>query len=108
MQFPKVMINWKPEGRKKRGHPRSTWKDGIYTAMSERGLRTGEWNNRRQWNAEVGRRRQTFQNCAIFIYLFTYDGYISGSRQGEVINILFHFTFDGRHHVDQFQIWSQM
>jgi hypothetical protein len=30
------MINWKPEGRKIRGRPRRTWRDGIYTAMSER------------------------------------------------------------------------
>jgi hypothetical protein len=59
-RLPKIMINWKPEGRKKRGHPRRTWKDGIYTAVSERDLRMGEWNNRRQWNMEVGRRRQTF------------------------------------------------
>ena len=44
-RLPKIMINWKPEGRKKRGRPRRTWKDGIYTAMSERGLRMGEWNN---------------------------------------------------------------
>ena len=56
----KIMINWKPEGSEKRGRPRRTWKDGIYTAMSERGLRVGEWNNRRQWNMDVGRRRQTF------------------------------------------------
>jgi hypothetical protein len=48
------------EGRKKRGRPRRTWKDGIYTAMSERDLRMGEWNNQRQWNMEVGRRHQTF------------------------------------------------
>jgi hypothetical protein len=41
-RLPKVMINWKPEGRKKRGHSRRTWKDGIYTAMSERDLRMGE------------------------------------------------------------------
>ena len=34
-RLPKIMINWKPEGRKKRGRPRRTWKDGIYTAMSE-------------------------------------------------------------------------
>jgi len=45
-----IMIHWKPEGRKKRGRPRRTWKDGIYTAMSERDLRMGEWNSRRQWN----------------------------------------------------------
>jgi hypothetical protein len=62
MQLPEIMTNWKPEGREKRGHPRRTWKVGIYkyTAMSERGLRMGEWNNRRQWSMEVGRRRQTF------------------------------------------------
>ena len=53
------MINWKPEGRKKRGRPRRTWKDGIYTAMSGRDLRIGGWNNRREWSVEVGRRRQT-------------------------------------------------
>jgi hypothetical protein len=59
-RLPKIMINWKPEGRKKQDRPRRTWKDGIYTATRERGLRMGEWNNRRQWNMEVGRRRQTF------------------------------------------------
>ena len=58
--LPKIMIHWKPEGRKKRGRPRRTWKDGIYAAMNERDLRMGEWNNRRQWNMKVGRRRQTF------------------------------------------------
>jgi len=28
--------------------------------MNERDLRMGEWNNRRQWNMKVGRRRQMF------------------------------------------------
>jgi hypothetical protein len=32
LRLPKITINWKPEGRKKRGRPRRTWKDGIYTA----------------------------------------------------------------------------
>ena len=59
-RLPKIMVHWKPEGRKKRGRPRRTWKDGIYTAMNERDLKMGEWNNRRQWNMAVGRRRQTF------------------------------------------------
>jgi len=35
-------------------------REGIYTTMGERDLRIGEWNNRRKWNMEVGRRRQTF------------------------------------------------
>jgi len=59
-RLPKIMIHWKPEGRKQRALPRRIWKDGIYTAMNERDLRMGEWNNRRQWNMKVGRRRQTF------------------------------------------------
>ena len=29
-RLPKIMINWKPEGSKKRGRARRTWKDGIY------------------------------------------------------------------------------
>ena len=56
----KIMINWKPEGMKKRGRPRRTWEDDINTVLSERDLRMCEWNNRRQWNMEDGRRRQTF------------------------------------------------
>ena len=59
-RLPKIMTHWKPEGRKKRGCPRRTWKDGIYTAMNGRDLRMGKWNNRRQWNMTVGRRRQMF------------------------------------------------
>ena len=41
-RLPKIMIHWKPEGRKKRGRPRRTWKDGIYRGMNERDLRMGE------------------------------------------------------------------
>jgi len=36
------MIHWKPEGKKNRGRPRRTWKDGIYTAMNEIDLRICE------------------------------------------------------------------
>ena len=54
----KIMFNWKHEGSKKRAPPpRRTWKKGIYTTMSERDLKMGEWNNQSQWNMEVGRRR---------------------------------------------------
>jgi len=43
--LPKIMSHQKPEGRKKRGRPRRTWKGGICTAMNERDLRMGKWNN---------------------------------------------------------------
>jgi hypothetical protein len=62
----KIMIHWEPEGRKKRGRPRRTWKEGIYRAMKERELRMGEWNNRKQWSVAVGRRRQT---CKPALYI---------------------------------------
>jgi hypothetical protein len=35
-RLPRIMIHWKPEGKKQRGRPRRTWKDGIYTAVNER------------------------------------------------------------------------
>jgi hypothetical protein len=57
--LPKIMIHWEPEGRKKRGRLRRTWKEGIFTAINERDLRMGEWNNRRQRSMPAGRRRQT-------------------------------------------------
>ena len=60
-RLPKIMINWKPEGRKKRCRPRRTCKDGMYDeVMSERDLRMGEKNNRGRLNVEVGRHRQMF------------------------------------------------
>jgi hypothetical protein len=58
-RLPRIMIHLKLEGRKQRGRPWRTRKDGIYTALNGRDLRMGEWNNRRQWNMKVGRRRQT-------------------------------------------------
>ena len=40
-RLPKIMIHWKPEGRNKRGRPRSTWKDGIYRVPQEECARFG-------------------------------------------------------------------
>jgi hypothetical protein len=54
-RVPKIMFHWEPKGRKKRGRPRRTWKEGIYRAMNE----TDEWNNRGQWSVAAGRHRQT-------------------------------------------------
>ena len=34
-RLPKIMIHWKPEGRKKLGRPWSTWKDGIYSLIQK-------------------------------------------------------------------------
>jgi hypothetical protein len=63
-RLPKIMINWEPEGRKKRGRPRRTLRDGIYTAMSGRDLRMGGWNKAMEYGSRkasegVARRFQT-------------------------------------------------
>jgi uncharacterized protein YutD len=39
--------------------------------MNERDLRMGEWNNRRQRNMKVRRRRQTFKTAQ---YIYEYCG----------------------------------
>ena len=44
-RLPKIMVNWKPDGRKVRDSRRRTRKDGIYTAMGERDVKMDEWNN---------------------------------------------------------------
>jgi hypothetical protein len=71
-RLPKIMINWKLEGRKKRGRPQRTWKDEIYTAMSERDLRVGEWtiegNGIWKWEG-VARRFKTAQYIFVYIYM---------------------------------------
>jgi len=60
-RLPKIMIHWKPEGREKtRPSPANLERWNIYTAMNGRDLRICGWNNRRQWNMKVGRRRQAF------------------------------------------------
>jgi hypothetical protein len=41
-RLPRIMIHWKPEGRKKRGRPPENmvrWNIYTYTAMNERDLR---------------------------------------------------------------------
>ena len=61
------------------------WKVGIYRAMGERELRVGEWNSGREWNVEVGRLRQTFQNRARYIGIWMdgmKDGWIYGWMDG--------------------------
>jgi hypothetical protein len=35
-RIPKIMIHCEPEGRKKRGHPPRTWKEGIYSHEGKR------------------------------------------------------------------------
>ena len=67
-RLPKIVINWRPEGRKKRRRPRRTWKDGIY--IQPRGKEVYEWANgtiegNRIWKSEAVARR--FKTAYIYI-----------------------------------------
>ncbi|KAG8332258.1 hypothetical protein J6590_024452 [Homalodisca vitripennis] len=58
-RLPKILMEWLPTERGKRGHPRETWKQGISKAMSERNLGPGDWNDRKEWKLGIGRRPHT-------------------------------------------------
>jgi hypothetical protein len=46
-RIPKLIIEWIPEERRKRGCPRKTWMERVKTAMTTRNLEPDQWRNRR-------------------------------------------------------------
>ena len=57
-RIPKLIMEWVPLGRRKRGRPRKTWMEGVKAAMTTRNLETDQWRNREEWRLVSGRRRQ--------------------------------------------------
>lgn len=58
-RLPKQILQWTPTGRRRRGRPRKSWREGIDKEMEERGLEEGQWNSRSEWRLGIGRRRRT-------------------------------------------------
>lgn len=58
-RIPKKILNWTPQGRRKRGRPRLSWREGIDRDIRERGVDENLWTNRDQWRLEIRRRRRT-------------------------------------------------
>ena len=56
-RIPKLIMEWIPRERRKRGHPR-TWMEGVQAAMTTRNLEPDQWRNREEWRLVSGRRRQ--------------------------------------------------
>jgi hypothetical protein len=54
----KLIMEWIPEGRRKRGRPRKTWKEGVQAAMTTRNLKPDQQRNKEEWRLVCGRRRQ--------------------------------------------------
>jgi hypothetical protein len=61
-RLPKLIMEWIPGGRRKRGRPRKTWMEGVRAAMKTRYLEADQWLNIKEWCLGFGRRRQLSQD----------------------------------------------
>jgi hypothetical protein len=57
-RIPKLILEWVPEVRRKRGRPRKTWMEGVQAAITARNLEQDKWRNREEWCLVCGSRRQ--------------------------------------------------
>jgi hypothetical protein len=58
----KLIMEWIPGKRRKRGRPRKTWMECVRAAMKTRHLETDQWLNRKEWCLGSGRWRQLSQD----------------------------------------------
>jgi hypothetical protein len=56
--IPKLIMDWIPQERRKRGRTRKTWMEGVQAAMATRNLEPDQWRNREEWRLVSGRWRQ--------------------------------------------------
>ena len=54
-RLPKLIMEWIPRERRKRGRPRKTWMDGVQAAMKTH-LEADQWLNRKELCLGSGRR----------------------------------------------------
>ncbi|XP_030750470.1 uncharacterized protein LOC115878198 [Sitophilus oryzae] len=47
-RIPKKILNWTPQGKRKRGRPRRSWREGIYGDIRTRGIDENLWKDRDQ------------------------------------------------------------
>jgi len=57
-RIPKLIMDWIPRERRKRGCPTKTWMEGVQADMTTRNLEPDQWRNREEWHLVSGRRRQ--------------------------------------------------
>jgi hypothetical protein len=58
-RLPQKILIWIRTGRRKKGRPKTRWKEGVLRAMKECGLRDGDWEDRLRWRLGVERRCHT-------------------------------------------------
>jgi hypothetical protein len=52
-RLPKLIMEWIPGERRKRGRSRKTWMECVRAAMKTRNLEADEWLNRKEWWSEA-------------------------------------------------------
>ena len=52
-EIPQIAMNWKPEGKNKRGRPRKRWRDRIVKSMTENGLDEEDIPDRKRWRKKL-------------------------------------------------------
>jgi len=57
----KLVMDWIPRERRKRGRPRKTWMERVQAAITRRNLEPDQWRNRKEWRLVSGRRRQVLK-----------------------------------------------
>jgi hypothetical protein len=57
-RLPKLIMEWIPGKRRKRGGSRKTWMEDVRTAMKTRHLEVDQWLNRKEWCLGSRRRQQ--------------------------------------------------
>ena len=57
-RIPKLIMEWTPTERRKRGRPGKTWIEGVQAAMATRNLEPDQWRNREECGLVYERRRQ--------------------------------------------------
>ena len=69
-RIPKLIMDWIPWERRKRGRSRKTRMERVQAAMTTRNLEPDQWRSREEWRLVSGRRRQLLINRRDrFIYL---------------------------------------
>ena len=54
-RIPKLIMDWIPRERRKRGRSRKTLMEGVQAAMTTRNVGSEQWKNREEWRLVCGR-----------------------------------------------------
>jgi hypothetical protein len=61
-RIPKLIMEWIPGERRKRGRTWKKWMERVQAAMTTRNLEADQWLSRKEWCLGSGRRRQLSQD----------------------------------------------